>query len=249
MAGHSHSANIKWRKDRQDSARSQIFVRLRKKIENILREEGKLSEKPLTLARENKFPKEKVYQIWEKISQEIYSANKPGLSVGEQTHSAKQKKLVSITPQLYQARFGIVIYLEANNKVPQEKIKQLSLKELPLVLFPRYFQLIHSLKIELKEKNSSLEEILLTNLPLEIWEKANYDKQKQILFSSEREAMKKIKNLLHNNDLIIIQEEKKDWKNFLPKLLNTPEEKKYFSQLQKKLENFQFHTNVEKERY
>ena len=63
MAGHSHSANIKHRKGRQDSARSQLFIKIRKKLENILREEGKISEKSLTLARENKFPKEKVYQI------------------------------------------------------------------------------------------------------------------------------------------------------------------------------------------
>ena len=45
MAGHSHSANIKYRKDRQDSARSQIFIKLRRKLENTLREEGKISEK------------------------------------------------------------------------------------------------------------------------------------------------------------------------------------------------------------
>ena len=64
MAGHSHSANIKYRKDRQDSARSQIFIKLRRKLENIVREEGKISEKSLSLARENKFPKEKVYQIY-----------------------------------------------------------------------------------------------------------------------------------------------------------------------------------------
>jgi transcriptional/translational regulatory protein YebC/TACO1 len=63
MAGHSHSANIKYRKDRQDSARSQLFLKIRRKIENIIREEGEVNEKSLSIARENRFPKEKVYQI------------------------------------------------------------------------------------------------------------------------------------------------------------------------------------------
>ncbi|CAJ0764331.1 23828_t:CDS:2, partial [Entrophospora sp. SA101] len=61
--GHSHSANIKHRKDRQDSARSQLFLKVRRKIENIIREEHEVNEKSLSIARENKFPKEKVYQI------------------------------------------------------------------------------------------------------------------------------------------------------------------------------------------
>ena len=63
MAGHSHSANIKHRKDRQDSARSQLFLKVRKKIENIIREEHEVNEKSLSIARENGFTKEKVYQI------------------------------------------------------------------------------------------------------------------------------------------------------------------------------------------
>ena len=45
MAGHSHSANIKYRKDRQDSARATKFLKLRKKIEIILGEEGKITDK------------------------------------------------------------------------------------------------------------------------------------------------------------------------------------------------------------
>jgi len=63
MAGHSHSANIKHRKDRQDAARSQINLKLRKKIEAMIRQEGQIPEKALSLARESSFPKEKVYQI------------------------------------------------------------------------------------------------------------------------------------------------------------------------------------------
>jgi transcriptional/translational regulatory protein YebC/TACO1 len=63
MAGHSHANNVKYRKDRQDQARSQLFLKLRKKIENIIHTEGRITEKVLALARTNQFPKEKVYQI------------------------------------------------------------------------------------------------------------------------------------------------------------------------------------------
>ena len=69
MAGHSHSANVKWRKDRQVQARSQKHQRVRREIEKLIEQEGKLSEKALVLAREKNFPKEKVYQIWEKSKQ------------------------------------------------------------------------------------------------------------------------------------------------------------------------------------
>ncbi|MCE8163614.1 MAG: hypothetical protein I3273_05620 [Candidatus Moeniiplasma glomeromycotorum] len=231
MAGHSHSANIKYRKDRQDSARSQLFVKLRRKLENIVREEGKISEKSLSLARENKFPKEKVYQIWEKIRQEIYSA--------------KQKNASFSSRFLYQAQFGIVIYLE-EDKISQEVINQLNLKELPLALLSRHFQLIYSLKIELKKENNNLEEYLLTNLPLETWEKMNYDKQKQTLFSADKETINRVKNLIKDDFLITLKEEKKYWKAFFSQTLNNQEEKNYYSQLQKKLENIQFYTNVEK---
>jgi hypothetical protein len=151
MAGHSHSTNIKYRKDRQDSARSQLFLKIRKKLENILREEGKVSERALSLARENKFSKEKVYQIWEKISQE--------------------KGSVITLRSLYQALFGIVIYVEDVGKVDKEVVNQLKLKELPLPLLSNYFQLVYHLGIELKEKNgeyNNLEEYLLTTLPLEV---------------------------------------------------------------------------------
>jgi hypothetical protein len=53
------------------------------------------------------------------------------------------------------------------DKISKEVINQLNLKELPLTLLSRYFQLIYSLKIELKEENNNLEEYLLTTLPLE----------------------------------------------------------------------------------
>src|SRR5438132_2742688 len=112
MAGHSHSANIKHRKDRQDSARSQLFLKVRRKIENIIREEHEVNEKSLSIARENKFPKEKVYQIWEKVKGE-----------GEKNHSSRV---------LYQAPYGILIYLEDSKIITTDLISKLRFKSLPL---------------------------------------------------------------------------------------------------------------------
>ena len=132
MAGHSHSANIKHRKDRQDSARSQLFLKVRRKIENIIREEHEVNEKSLSIARENKFPKEKVYQIWEKIK-----------SGTEKSHSERT---------FYQAPFGIFIYLEGDNTNIESESRELKLKKMPLSSLPSYFQLFYSLKLELEEK-------------------------------------------------------------------------------------------------
>ena len=72
MAGHSHSANIKHRKDRQDSNRSQLFLKLGKQIEQIIRaNDGVITEKVLTIAQKNKLSKEKVFQIQERVIKEI----------------------------------------------------------------------------------------------------------------------------------------------------------------------------------
>src|SRR5436305_11197268 len=111
MAGHSHSANIKYRKDRRDSARSQLFLKLRKKIENIIREERGVNEKSLSIARENQFPKEKVYQIWEKI---------------------KENNEISASRVFYQAPFGILVYLEGDITAVDSLVDKFKLKKLPL---------------------------------------------------------------------------------------------------------------------
>jgi len=71
MAGHSHSSNVKYRKDRQNEKLSKLRLQIRKKLELLIRQENKISEKALSIARENNFPKEKVYQIWEKIKKEM----------------------------------------------------------------------------------------------------------------------------------------------------------------------------------
>ncbi|CAJ0836376.1 2081_t:CDS:2 [Entrophospora sp. SA101] len=51
---------------RQAQVRSQEHQRVRREIELLVQREGGVSEKALSLAREHSFPKEKVYQIWEK---------------------------------------------------------------------------------------------------------------------------------------------------------------------------------------
>jgi transcriptional/translational regulatory protein YebC/TACO1 len=145
MAGHSHSANVKYRKDRQDEVKSRLFLKLRKKIESVIKEEGEVNEKSLNIARENQFPKEKVYQIWEKI---------------------KENKETSFFRKYYQGPFGILLYLEGdNNEEIEELAESFKLKKLPLASFSNHFQLTYSLRISSKKASENLEEYLLTSLP------------------------------------------------------------------------------------
>jgi transcriptional/translational regulatory protein YebC/TACO1 len=223
MAGHSHSANIKYRKGRQDSARSQLFLKIRKKIESIIWEEGEVNEKSLSLARENKFPKEKVYQIWEKVKADKAASN-------------------SLSKALYQAPFGIWIYLE-NGNVTAETVRQLKLKKIPFTSLLSYFQPVYSLKLPAE---SNLEEHLFTILPPEIWEKIDYNEEKQELFSSKKEAMDIVKNVLKESKKIVIIEEKNFWQSLVPCQLIKKEEKDYFQKLEEQLKGSKFYTNVEK---
>jgi transcriptional/translational regulatory protein YebC/TACO1 len=191
MAGHSHSANVKYRKDRQDQVRSQLFLKLRKKLEGIVREERGISEKSLSVARENQFPKEKLYQIWEKIKNE--------------------KNSNAFTRNFYQAPFGILLYLEGNNDITSDYEKKLQLKKMPLASLSGYFQLTHSLKIELKEFNDNLEEYLITNLPSDIWEKVDYNEEKKELVSSGKEELERIKKVIEEKLLKLVTKEEKSW--------------------------------------
>lgn len=226
MAGHSHSANIKYRKDRQDSARSQLFLKLRKKIKNIIREEREVNEKSLSVARENKFPKEKVYQIWEKIK-----------SSGGENYS---------TRAFYQAPFGILVYLEDSKNVNADSVSKLRLKSLPLSLLTNYFQVLYGLKINSKGENDNLEEYLLTHLPSEIWEKLTYDEKKRELISSDKEEIVKIKKIIEENKLaLVIEQEKSFWKALIPCQLIEKEEIDYYQELERQLENALFYTNIE----
>jgi len=188
MAGHSHSTNVKYRKDRQDHARSQLFLKLRKKIENIIRQEGKITPEIFSMARENSFPKEKVYQIFEKIK-----------SKGEKN---------SFTRNLYQALFGIFIYLEGNQDNIDNVVQKLKLKKIPLSSLPNYFQLCYSLKLELEE-DYNLEEYLLTHFPIEILEKINYNEQSSEITSLDKQITEKMKNIITKNGLKLRSEEEK----------------------------------------
>jgi len=224
MAGHSHATNVKWRKDRQNQARGKLHQKVRRDIELFIREEGKLSEKVLNIARQNNFPKEKVYQIWEKI---------------------KLDKKNSCSQYFYQASFGIWLCLE--NNVPDKLVTRLKLKKMPLHLLFSYFQTVYILK--LVGESDLLTEFLLTDLPAEVWEKIDYDEQKQELISVEKEVINTIKNIISiKNPKLAIVKEKNNWKASFPKSLNNLEEKNYYLQLKKELANIKFYSNVDENR-
>lgn len=225
MAGHSHSANVKYRKDRQDEAKSKLFLKLRKKIENIIREEGGVNEKSLSIARENQFPKEKIYQIWEKI---------------------KENKETSFFRNFYQGSFGILFYLEGENSENiEELVEKFKLKKLPLSTFPNHFQLIYSLKISSKKVNENLEDYLLISLPNNIWEKVNFDEKKREFSSCYKEEINAIKNIIKNNLELIIEEEKNVWKPLIPYSLTQQGEIDYYIKLEKELIGKKFYSNIE----
>ena len=228
MAGHSHSANIKHRKDRQDSARSQLFLKVRRKIENIIREEHEVNEKSLSIARENKFPKEKVYQIWEKIK-----------SGTEKSHSERT---------FYQAPFGIFIYLEGDNTNIESESRELKLKKMPLSSLPSYFQLFYSLKLELEEEeNYNLEEYLLTYFPVEVLEKMNYSEKSVEVISNDKQIIERIKDINKQNELKLkTKEEKTFWKALVYQKLFEKEAINYWTELEKKLTGSKFYINIER---
>jgi|SRR5438128_444624 len=190
MAGHSHSNNVKYRKDRQDQARGQIFLKLCRKIENIIRQEGKITAEVLSMARKNGFPKEKVLQIFEKIK--------------------ASKESNSSTRVFYQAPFGIFIYLESDNTNINNLAQELKLKRMPLSSLPNCFQLFYSLKLELEEgENHNLEEYLLTYFPVEILEKMNYDDKNIEFISTDKQMIEKTKVITKQNELKLkIKEER-----------------------------------------
>jgi transcriptional/translational regulatory protein YebC/TACO1 len=225
MAGHSHSANVKYRKDRQDEVKSKLFLKLRKKIESVIKEEGEVNEKSLSIARENQFPKEKVYQIWEKI---------------------KENKETFFSRNLYQGPFGILLYLEGDsNEEIEELAKSFKLKKLPLSSLYNYFQLIYSLKISPKRASENLEKYLLISLPNNIWEKVNFDEKNRELSSWYKEDINTMKNIIKSNSVLIIEEEKNFWKPLTPYSLTQQEEINYYAKLEQELIGKKFYTNIE----
>ena len=237
MAGHSHSANVKWRKDRQAQLRSQEHQRVRREIELLLRQEGKISEKALILAREHSFPKEKVHQIWEKLKK-------------------AKSQIDDYFGKLYQAPFGIILYCEGKNE--EKKIeninsltKELKWKEIDKNNLPYYFRKTNLWELEKRDKNINLEEYLLTTLPFEIINKIEQieisNEQAKIIFI-EKEVGEAIENCLFEKDCCFIKSKKKNWQPLIFQELTTQEEKEYAHKLKQKLkqnqDNFNFIINV-----
>ncbi|KLL03038.1 MAG: hypothetical protein MRERV_56c013 [Mycoplasmataceae bacterium RV_VA103A] len=227
MAGHSAAKNKKWRKDRQSELRSQEHQTARREIELLIRQKREIPKEAFVIAREHSFPKEKVYQIWEKLK-----------------NSAVESRS---TRALFQAPFGILIYLEGGKNIPADLVKKLQLKSLVLVSLPNYFQPLYSLKINLKGNGNNLEEYLLTYLPNEIWEKTNYDEKKRALISPNKEEITRIKKIIEEEKLeLVIEEEKNFWKPLIPCRLIAKEEIDYYHELEKQLASSNFYTNIEK---
>jgi len=224
MAGHSHSANIKYRKDRQDDARAKLFLKLRKKIENTLREENGVNEKSLIIARENHFPKEKVYQIWGKL---------------------KENKDEFPSRVFYQGLFGILIYVEGNINIVNGLEDKFKLKKLPLASLPSYFQIFYSLKINQKGQQN-LEEYLLTYLPNEIWEESSYNEKEKVLISHNAELIKRVKNIINEDkNYLLVEEEKNFWKSSISYRIIEKNEIEYYLALKETLGDKKYYTNIE----
>ena len=228
MAGHSHSANIKYRKDRQDQARSELFLKLRRKIVNLIQEEGQITEKVLSIARENKFPKEKIYQIWEQI------------------RSEKEKKESSLA--LYQAPFGIIVFGEGEVLTIENLAKSDKWKKIPLHNLPNYFRSLYNLELEIMKESYDLEEYFLSCFPMEVIEKAteiNYWEKTIALSFSEHKEVEIIKNIAEDKKLELqIKSLKTSRIPILPQFLTTEAQKEYYKVIKEKLIGCQFYTNI-----
>lgn len=237
MAGHSHSANVKWRKDRQAQIRSQEHQKVRKKIEMLIRQEGKISEKALSIAREHSFSKDKVDHIWEKLKQKR--------ARGEVRFN-----------KLYQAPFDIILYCEGKEeKEIQEAVdflsKEMQWSEISPSNPSYYFRKVNLLKIEIKNSSISLEDYLLTNLSSETINKIEQmevkNNQAEIIFS-EKEVGEEIENLLLGNSNYFIKNKKTVWQPLFFQELMTPEAKLYAELLKRKINqnqlNIDFFVNI-----
>lgn len=237
MAGHSHSRNVKWRKDRQAQLRSQEHQKLRKKIEVLIQQEKGVSEKALNIAREHSFPKEKVYQIWEKWKQKQTNGN-------------------DYFGKLYQAPFSIILYCEGKEeKEIQEAIaflsKEMQWNEISQGNPLHFFRKVNLLEIEVKDNSINLEEYLLVNLISEVVNKIEQiearDRQAKIIFS-EKEVGEEIENLLLKSSCYSIKNKKIIWQPLIFQELVSPEAKEYAKNLEQKLIqnqlNINFFTNI-----
>ncbi|RHZ36468.1 YebC/PmpR family DNA-binding transcriptional regulator [endosymbiont GvMRE of Glomus versiforme] len=237
MAGHSHSANVKWRKDRQAQVRGQEHQRIRREIELLLRQEGKISEKALILAREHSFPKEKVYKIWEKWKQ-------------------KKDKADDYFGKLYQAPFEIVLYCEGKDEEKKTETinslsKELKWKEINKNSLLYYFRKVSFWELESRNKTVKLEEYLLTTLPSEIINKIEQietsNEQVKIIFM-EKEIGEAIENCLFGKDFCFIKSKKKIWQPLVFQELASQEAQEYAQKLKQRLKQnqgkFNFAINI-----
>jgi len=106
---------------------------------------------------------------------------------------------------LYQAPYDILIYLENIKEINDDLIKKLKLKSLPLSLLPNYFQLLYSLKVNLKGNNDDLEEYLITYLPTNVLEKITYNEKE--ITSPYKEETSRLKKIIEENNLELIIEQ------------------------------------------
>jgi len=96
--------------------------------------------------------------------------------------------------------------LENLKGINDDSIKKLKLKSLPLSLLPNYFQLLYSLKVNLKA-NNNLEEYLITYLPTKILEKITYNEKE--ITSPNKEEISLLKKIIEENNLELIIEQEK----------------------------------------
>lgn len=243
MAKHSHSANIKHKKDRNDSAKSSFFLKFRRQLEQIIRSNGGLvTEKTIALANKNKFPKEKVYQIQKRILQE---------------KADSKSRSPSDSFFFFEAPYGILLAWknesedEDEEKVLEDLISELRLKKLVGGLISAHFKLVHSLVVDkplTSEERENLE-ALVFRLPPTLLEEVDYkeDNGFSYFFCSKEEPLKEtsefLKELFSEKDL----KQSLVWVPLFQQKLLEVEEKKYFELLGKKLTEIgvSFTTNVE----
>ncbi len=179
MAGHSHANNIKHKKGRNDKLKSELFLKLRKKIEAAYNNVSD-REKVFSIAREYNFPKEKVNSIIEKFEN---SRHQDG----------------TFREFLYRGKYEILVYLRGNllghqEGVLKESVKIFSLEKLHSKRSQDYFYPVYLLRVDVRE---NLEEVILSSLSALVIDKIiKIEKKKETgnefeIFFSERESLTK----------------------------------------------------------
>ena len=223
MAGHSHASNVKHKKDRNDRLKSETFLKLRKKIEMIIRKEGNY-EKVFALARENSFPKEKVNAIIEKINN-------------------KQESDKVFSQIIYNSDFDIVWCLEGFIE-EEEKDKVLEVAE--LIGFEKvnnksvfeYFEHLYLIRLR---TNNNLENFIFSSLSSEIIDKINKIEELhdlnwnfEIVFSEKQVRDDAFESLKFNSEIVDSQLEN-ILSPFFPISLKSEESVRYFLESKKKI--------------